>query len=65
MKEERMPKKPLKERRRPFGRPRGMWLDAVDRDAKRMLKSRNWRRSTEDRDAWRWTVEGTKALVGL
>jgi hypothetical protein len=30
--------------RRPVGRPSQRWLDAVDRDAKRMLKCRNWRR---------------------
>jgi hypothetical protein len=32
-------------------RPRGRWSDAVDRDARRMLKCRNWGRSAEDRDA--------------
>jgi len=30
--------------RKPVGRPRRRWLDAVDRDAKRILKFRNWRR---------------------
>jgi hypothetical protein len=29
--------------RRTVGRTRGRWLDAEDRDAKRMLKCRNWR----------------------
>jgi hypothetical protein len=41
MKEERVPKKATNgyiEGRRPIGRPRGRWLDAVDRDAKWMLK---------------------------
>ena len=49
-----MPKKALigyAERTRLVGRPRGRWLDVVDRDAKRMLKCRKWRRSTEDGDA--------------
>jgi hypothetical protein len=53
-KEERVPKKALigyAERTRLVGRPRGRWLDVVDRDAKRMLKCRKWRRSTEDGDA--------------
>jgi len=27
--------------RRPVGRSRGRWLDVVDRDAKRMLKSKD------------------------
>jgi hypothetical protein len=30
------------------GRPRRRWLDAVDRDDKRVLKVRNWRRWAED-----------------
>ena len=39
------------EGRRPFGRPRGRWLDAVDMEAKNTLKCRNWRRSAaEHRD---------------
>jgi len=40
-------------------------LDTVDRDAKRMLKCRNWRRLAEDRDAWRRRIEGAKAQFGL
>jgi hypothetical protein len=52
-------------RRRPVGRPRGRWLVAVGRDAKRMLKCRNWRRSAEDRNAWRRRNEEAKAEVGL
>ena len=46
MKDERAPKKALKgykEGRRPVGRPRGRWIDAVDKDAKNMLKCKNWR----------------------
>ena len=56
MKDERVPKKATKEYiegRRPVGRSRGRWLDAVDRDAKRMLKCKDWRRLAEDTDAWR------------
>ena len=56
MKDERVPKKALKghtEGRRPVGMPRGRWINAVDRDAKRMLKYKNWRRSSaEGRDVW-------------
>jgi hypothetical protein len=37
------------QRRRSVARPR-RWIVAVDRDAKRMLKRKNWRRSAEDRD---------------
>ena len=41
------------EAKRPVGRPRGRWIDAVDRDAKMMLKCKNLRRSTEDRNIWK------------
>jgi hypothetical protein len=53
MKDERVTKIALKgyvEGRRPVGRHRGRWLDAVGRDAKRMLKCRIWIRSAGDRD---------------
>jgi hypothetical protein len=49
MKEERVPKKTLKEGR--LDVPRGRWSDAVDKDAKRMLKCSNWKRPAEGRDA--------------
>ena len=38
------------ERRKPAGRPRGRWIYAVDRDAKRMLKCKKGKRSAEDKD---------------
>jgi len=43
IKDEAVLKKPLKgeaEGRRPTGRPRGGWLDEVDREAKNTLKCR-------------------------
>jgi hypothetical protein len=67
-KDERAPEKALKEYiegRRQVGRPRGKWTEAVDEDAKSMLKCKNWRRSVEDRDAWRRRIEEAKAQVGL
>lgn len=45
------------ERGRPVGRPRGKWIDVVDRDAKTTLKCKNWRRSAEDRDVWKRRLE--------
>jgi len=39
-------------------------LDAVAREAKRMLKFRKWR-TVEDRDAWRRKIEETEAQVEL
>ena len=60
MMDEWVPEKSLNgciEGRRPVGRPGGRYLDAVDRDVRRMLKCRKWRRSAEDRDAWRRGIE--------
>jgi hypothetical protein len=37
----------------------------VDRDVKRMLTCRNWRRSAEDRHTWRWKTEEAKAQAEL
>jgi hypothetical protein len=63
LKEERAPKKELEEYvkgGRPVGRPRGRWIDAVDKDDERMLKCKNWRRSAEDRDDWKRRNEEAK-----
>jgi hypothetical protein len=68
MKDERARNKTLKEYidgRRPVGRPRGRRIDAVENDAKNVLKCKNWRRLGEDRDAWRRRIEEAKAQVGL
>jgi hypothetical protein len=68
MKDERVPKKAFKgyiEGRRPVRRSRGMWVGAVDRDFKRMLKCKNWRRLAEDIRVGRWRTEEAKAQVGL
>jgi hypothetical protein len=51
--------------RRPVRRPRWRWLDTVDRDAKRMLKCKNWRRLAKDRYTWRWGIEDAKTRVDL
>jgi hypothetical protein len=64
--DESVPKKGLKghiEGRRPVGRSRERWLDALDRDTKSMLKCRNWSKSAEDRDARRRRTEESKAQV--
>jgi hypothetical protein len=42
---------------RPVGRPRGRWLDAVERDAEGMLKCRNWRGLAEIRDTKKWGLK--------
>jgi len=68
MQDEKVPREALKgciEGRKSVGRPRGRWLDEVDRDAKMTLKCRNWRSSKEDRDVWSWRVEEAKVQVEL
>jgi hypothetical protein len=66
-KEERALKRALKgskDWRRPVGRPRGKWMDAVDKDAKSMLKFTNWRRSAEVTIIWRRRTGEAKTQVG-
>ena len=68
MKNERVLKRALKgntEGRRPVGRSRGRWLDSGDRDKKRLLKCRNWRRSAEDTGAWRGRYKEDIAQVAV
>jgi hypothetical protein len=68
MKDERAPKKALEgyiEGKKPVGRPRGRWIEAVDRVAKSMLKCKDWRRSAEDRYVWMRRIEAAKVQVGL
>jgi hypothetical protein len=56
MKDERVPKKAMK------------WIHKRGKTSwkaqRRMLKCRNWRRSTEDKDSWRRRIGETKAQVG-
>jgi hypothetical protein len=51
-------------RKKIIGRPKGRWRDAVDMDAERMLKYKNWRRSANDEDVRR-RIEEAKAQVEL
>jgi hypothetical protein len=66
MKNERVIKKTFRrfiERREPVGRHKGRRIDAVHRDAKVMLKCKNW--SVEDIDVWRRRIEEAEVQVGL
>jgi hypothetical protein len=68
MKDEQVSKKAMKgysEGRRPAERPSRRWSEAVNTDAKRILKCRNRRRSAEDGNAWRKRTEEAKAYVWL
>lgn len=51
--------------RRPVGKPRLRWEDAVDRDARGILGVRNWRSASGDRVAWRRRIEEARARLGL
>jgi len=48
MKNVGVPKEALKDGRRLGGKSRGIWSNAAERDAKRILKCRKCRRSAED-----------------
>ena len=53
VKDKGLPRKALKgytEGRRPVGRARGRWIDAIDKDATSTLKCTNCRRSAEDKE---------------
>jgi hypothetical protein len=67
MEDDRFPKKVLNGRfhnARPVGRPRGRWVDAVQRDSLQILGTRGWRRRTENRDEWRHLLREAKARKG-
>jgi hypothetical protein len=68
MEEGRIPKKVLNEKfrnKRPVGRPRIRWENAVQKDALQILGTRGWRRRVENRDEWRQGLRETKAPKGL
>ncbi|PSN33045.1 hypothetical protein C0J52_17757 [Blattella germanica] len=60
MEKKRIPLKILKNEfggRRPAGRPRNRWLDAVERDIKQLLGLRIWRRAALNRQEWRGLIQ--------
>ncbi|KAJ4440077.1 hypothetical protein ANN_08210 [Periplaneta americana] len=66
MKEDRLVKKALNgkiEGIRRRGRPRTIWLDAVENDLREM-KVKRWRKTPEDREAWATIMKGAKVLRG-
>jgi hypothetical protein len=71
VKDEMVPRKTLNG---VYGREKTSWKDwrkmiryigQGSRDAKRMLKYRNWRGSAEDRDVCKWGIGEAKTQVGL
>jgi hypothetical protein len=51
--------------KRPTGKPRSRWLDAVKEDSYQMLKWRDWEVKAEDREEWRSRIKKAKAHFGL
>jgi hypothetical protein len=68
MPEERIPRKVMTGRLegvRPIGRPRKRWMDDVRRDARELLKVKNWKARALNRKEWRHIIGKAKALFGL
>jgi hypothetical protein len=47
--------------RRPAGKPRNRWIDAVEEDVKKFMGVRNWKRVAQDREEWRGLIREAKA----
>jgi hypothetical protein len=41
------------------------WIHAVDKNAYRMLKCKNWRKLAKDKAVWKERIDKAKAQVGL
>jgi hypothetical protein len=68
MPEERIPMKVMMGRLegvRPIGRPRKRWMDSIQRDAKDLLKVKNWKAQALDRNEWKHIIGKVKARFGL
>jgi hypothetical protein len=64
MEDTRIPKKVFKakfEGVSSVGKSRERWEDAVQRDAARVLRRRNWKLAANDRILWRQKIEEVKA----
>jgi hypothetical protein len=51
--------------KRPVGKPRKRWLDAVKEDSYQMLKWRDCEVKAQDREEWRSRIKKAKAWFGL
>ena len=51
--------------KRPVGKPRLRWMDAVAGDARDILHVRNWKLEARNRDGWRGRIEEARARFGL
>jgi hypothetical protein len=51
--------------KRPVGKPKKRWMDAVKEDIYPILNWRNWEAKAQDRDEWRSIIRKAKARFGL
>jgi hypothetical protein len=64
MDEKRIPKRILESNiigKRPVGKPRKIWVNAMEIDSREILKVRNWKRESPDREVWRRHLKEAKA----
>jgi hypothetical protein len=47
----------------PVGKPRNRWINAVEIDSKEILKVRNWKRESQDRQVWRRHLKEAKTRL--
>jgi hypothetical protein len=66
MEGKRIPKRILESNfigKRPVGKPRKRWINAVEIDSKEILKVKNWIREALDRQVWRRYLKEAKARL--
>jgi hypothetical protein len=66
MEGKRIPKRILESNfigKRPVGKPRNRWINAVEIDSREILKVRNWKRESLDRQVWRRYLKEAKARL--
>jgi hypothetical protein len=66
MEGKRIPKRILESNsfgKRPVGKPRKRWINAVEIDSREILKVRNWKRESLDRQVWRRYLKEAKARL--
>jgi hypothetical protein len=51
--------------KRPVGKPKKRWMNAVKEDIYQILNWRNWEEKARDRDGWRSMIKKAKARFGL
>jgi hypothetical protein len=51
--------------KRPVGKPKKRWMDAVKEDSYQILNCRNWEVKAQDRDEWKSRIKKAKAQFGL